>query len=117
VLLIAESKTRSVEPGITVVEISGRLTLGNSLQSLETSVRRLIEEGSRKLIFDLAGLDAVDSAGLGMLIGANGLMEQSGGKVRISGARGSVAKILGVVHLDRLMALDPDCATACGKLA
>ncbi len=115
--MITESKTRSVEPGITVVEISGRLTLGNSLQSLETSVRRLIEDGSRKLIFDLAGLDSVDSAGLGMLIGANGLMEQSGGKVRISGAHGSVAKILGVVHLDRLMALDPDCATACGKLA
>jgi anti-sigma B factor antagonist len=115
--VIAETKTRTVEPGITVVEISGRLTIGNALQSLESSVRRLIEEGSRKLIFDLAGLASIDSAGLGMLVGANGLMEHSGGQVRIAGAQGTVAKSFGVVHLDRVIALDPDCATACGKLA
>jgi anti-anti-sigma factor len=115
--LIAETKTRIVEPGITVVEISGRLTLGNALQSLENSVRRLIEEGSRKLIFDLAGLTSIDSAGLGMLVGTNGIMEQSGGQVRIAGAQGTVAKSFDVVHLDRVIALDPDCDTACGKLS
>jgi anti-anti-sigma factor len=115
--LIAETKTRTVEPGITVVEISGRLVLGNTLQSLESSVRRLIEEGSRKLIFDLAGLTSIDSAGIGMLVGANGLMEQSGGHVRIAGAQGGVAKTLDVVHLDKVIALDPNCDTARGKLA
>ena len=42
--MITESKTRRIEPDITVVEISGRLNLGNSLMSIETSIRRLIDE-------------------------------------------------------------------------
>jgi anti-sigma B factor antagonist len=115
--LITETKTRAVDPDVTVVEISGRLTLGNALQSIESSVRRLIEEGARKLIFDLAGLTSIDSAGIGMLLGTNGFMEQSGGRVRISGAHGSVAKTFEVVHLDRVIGFDPDCDAACGKLA
>ena len=46
---------RVVEPAITVVEISGRLTLGNALTYAETSVKRIIAEGSRKIVIDLAG--------------------------------------------------------------
>ena len=115
--MITETKTRAVDPDVTVVEISGRLTLGNALQSIESSVRRLIEDGARKLIFDLAGLSAIDSAGVGMLLGTNGCMEQSGGRMRIAGAHGSVAKTFEVVHLDRVIAFDPDCAAACATLA
>ena len=111
--MITESKTRRIEPDITVVEIAGRLALGNVLVSLEYSVRRLIEEGARKLIVDLAALDNVDSAGIGVLIACSGLLEQTGGHMRIAGARGSVAKSFEIVHMDRIVALDPDVESAC----
>ena len=39
---------------VTVVEISGRLHLGNSLTYAENAINRLIEEGTRKLVIDLA---------------------------------------------------------------
>jgi len=42
-------KTRVLESGTTVVEISGRLNLGNALSSTEASIKRLISEGSRKV--------------------------------------------------------------------
>jgi anti-sigma B factor antagonist len=107
-----ESKIRRIEPDITVVEISGRLALGNVLVSLEYSVRRLIEEGARKLIVDLTGLDNLDSAGIGVLVACSGLMDHSGGKLRVAGAHGSVARAFEIVHMDRIVTLDPDVETA-----
>jgi anti-sigma B factor antagonist len=115
--MITESKTRRIEPDITVVEISGRLSLGNSLMSIETSIRRLIDEGACKLIIDLTGLDSIDSSGIGVMVSCSGLMEQSGGQMRIAGARGSVAKSFDLVHLDRIAALDPDLESAGRYLA
>jgi len=114
--MTTESKIRRIEPDITVVEISGRLALGNVLVSLEYSVRRLIEEGARKVIIDLTGLDNLDSAGIGVLVACNGLMEQSGGRLRIAGAHGSVAKAFDIIHMDRIAALDPDLQASCRLL-
>lgn len=114
--MTTESKIRRIEPDITVVEISGRLALGNVLVSLEYSVRRLIEEGARKVIVDLSGLDNIDSAGIGVLVACSGLLDQSGGHMRVAGARGSVAKVFEVVHMDRITSLDPDLETSCTYL-
>jgi anti-anti-sigma regulatory factor len=51
------------------------------------------------------------------MVSCNGLMEQSGGQMRIAGARGSVAKSFDLVHLDRIAALDPDVESAGRHLA
>ncbi len=104
--------TRLVEPAITVVEIGGRLHIGNSLTYLETSLKRLVADGSRYLVVDLTGLDFIDSAAIGMLISCGGTMDQAGGKFRIAGAHGAVAKTFEVVHMDRIVALDTDVETS-----
>ena len=66
---------------VTVVEMSGRLDHGNSLSFAETSINRMIDSGTRKLVIDLARLDYIDSSGLGMLIFCGGHMERSGGRM------------------------------------
>lgn len=108
---------RVVEPAITIVEISGRLTLGNALTYAETSVKRLIGDGSRKMVIDLAGLTSIDSAGVGMLISCGGEMEHAGGALRVAGAQGAVAKTFEIVHMDRIVALDADVESACRNLS
>lgn len=110
--MITETKTRTVEPEVTVLEISGRLSLGNSLQSIETSIQRLIAEGVRKLVVDLSGLNYIDSSGIGLLVSCSGDMEQSGGQMRIAGAHGTVARALDVAHVDRITPLDLDVESA-----
>ena len=115
--MITESKTRLVGPDITVVEISGRLSLGNASMSIETSARRLIDEGARKLVLDVTALTSVDSSGIGMLVGLNSHAEQRGGQMRIAGATGPVATSFRVVHLDRIVPLDADVESACRNLA
>jgi anti-anti-sigma factor len=107
---------RVVPPATTVVEISGRLTLGNALTYAETSIKRLIGDGSRKVVIDLAGLTSIDSAGVGMLISCGGEMEQAGGALRVAGAQGAVAKTFEIVHMNRIVALDADVESACRNL-
>ena len=104
--MITETKTRKLENGITVVEISGRLNLGNSLLGIESGIKRLIEAGARKLIVDLSDVNYIDSSGIGMLVACAGQLEQSSGRMRIAGASGAVAKAFEIVHMERITPLD-----------
>jgi anti-sigma B factor antagonist len=110
------SKIRQVEPNVTVVELTGHLNLGNELMRLENAVKRLIDDGARKLVFDVTRLDYIDSAGIGMLVGCNGQMDRAGGKMRVAGAHATVAKAFEVVHMDRITSLDADVDAALKNL-
>jgi anti-sigma B factor antagonist len=115
--MIIGTKTRRVEPDITVVEISGHLNLGNNLAEIERLLKRLIDEGVRKLAVDLANLNFIDSAGIGMLVATNGHMDTAGGKIRLAGAHGPVAKVFDVVHMDRIIPLDGEVSVSLGLLS
>ena len=114
--MITETRVRKEEPDITVVEISGRLNLGNTLVTIESAIRKLIDEGSRKLVVDLADVSYIDSSGIGMLVSCSGHMEHAGGRLRIAGAKGVVEKAFRIVHMDRITGLDADAGTACASL-
>jgi anti-sigma B factor antagonist len=116
-MLITGTKTHRVEPDITVFEISGRLNLGNLLQSVENSLQSLINSGVRKLVVDLTGLTSIDSSGIGMLISCSGQMDQLGGQMRLAGAQSAVASVFEMVHMARILPLDPDLASACGSFS
>lgn len=104
--MIVETDVRTLEGGIALVAIRGRLNLGNLLQNLEYQFERIVEDGARKLVVDLSGLERTDSAGMGVLMQAAGRMEAAGGQMRIAAASGAVAAAFGVVHMERLVPLD-----------
>lgn len=106
--MITETNIYKLDPDITVVQIKGRLHLGNLLASAENSVKKLISDGARKVVVDLAELDYIDSAGIGFLVSCHGTMDSAGGMFRVSGAKGSVAKVFGIGKLDRLLLFDAD---------
>jgi len=110
--MIIESGTRK-SGDVDIVDISGRLNFGNALAEIESSILKLIDEGSRRLVINVPGLTAIDSAGIGMLMGCSGKMEQKHGKLRIAGARGGVARTFEVMHMDTFAALDADVDAAC----
>lgn len=113
---MVESKTRQIGD-ITVVELTGRLHLGNSLGYAENALNRLIDGGTRKLVLDLAGLEYIDSSGLGMVIFCSGRMEQAGGRMRVAAAAPPVAKVFEIAHAERVLQFDPDLETSCRNLA
>ena len=111
------SKVRQADPDLTVVELTGHLNMGNELMTLEAALKRIIDEGARKLVIDCTRLEYIDSAGIGMLVGCNGQIDRAGGKMRVAGAQGAVAKAFEVVHMDRITALDPDVEASCQNLS
>jgi anti-anti-sigma factor len=111
-----ETKTQQAGD-LTVMEISGRLHLGNSLTYTENSINRLIDSGARKLVIDLARLEYIDSSGLGMLVVCSGRMEQSGGRMRVAGAHGLVAQVFEIVHAGLILHFDADLESACRNLS
>ena len=81
--MVIGTKTRYVLPDITVFEISGRLHLGNNLLSIETALRKIVGEGGRKLVIDVAALDYVDSSGIGMMAATLKEVRTHGGDLRL----------------------------------
>ncbi len=110
--MIVQATATQLDPDITVFELSGRLTLGNTLLGIESQLKDLIKGGVRKLILDLKNLTYIDSAGIGVLMICAGEMEAAGGVVRAAGVGGLVAKVFDVVHFDRAVPVDPDVETA-----
>jgi anti-sigma B factor antagonist len=60
---------RHVE-GITILDVKGRITLGEGGVTLRDAVHEAIKTGTKKLIIDLGGVSYMDSSGLGELTGA-----------------------------------------------
>jgi len=109
---MATRAIRNVEPGITILEIAGRLNVGSNLSGTEDEILALIRAGSRKLILDCSKLDYIDSASIGALIGCDKEMKEAGGQVRIAGAKGAVGKTFQLIQMDKIMAVDADVETA-----
>jgi anti-sigma B factor antagonist len=113
--MIVEFTTRQVEPDITLVELSGRLTLGNRLTEVEHAIKDCIEKGARKLALDLANLTFMDSAGIGMVMVCAGRIREVGGRMHIVGAQGHVKKVLELTQLHQVIPMVPDLSSLLAK--
>lgn len=106
------TRTEKMEPGITVVVLTGRMHLGNQLRELEDAIRKMISDGSRKMILDLSGIEMLDSAALGMLLMTTGTMADEGGTALIAGTTARVNEVLRVAQAHRVLSLHADVASA-----
>ena len=114
--MVTETHKYTIDPDIMVVEIKGRLHLGNLLTGVEDMLKKLIRDGSRKMVIDLAGLDYIDSAGIGTLISCHGEMNAAGGQYRVAGSQGRVAKTFALAQVHRLLTFDDDVPASCAAL-
>jgi anti-sigma B factor antagonist len=114
--MLLEISRKTVGTGIELVALEGRLTLGEDVIQLESLLCRLVEDGGRKLVLDMAGLTYVDSAGLGALAKSSATMLQAGGKIRFAATTPRVVSAMKVTRLDRVFPLFPDLPSACKDL-
>ena len=71
------------EDGVVVMELSGRLTIGESVLSLRDSVRGLVDGGSLKFILNLGDVGYIDSSGLGELVSIYTTIKNKEGDVKL----------------------------------
>ena len=54
--------------GVAIMDLDGRIVIGDGAEQLNTAARSLLAEGRKKLLINLAGVGHVDSVGLGSLV-------------------------------------------------
>ncbi|HTX75334.1 MAG TPA: STAS domain-containing protein [Terracidiphilus sp.] len=75
-------RTREVKDA-TILDLTGRLTMGEPCTALRDEVRDVIAQGSRKILFNLADVTYIDSAGLGELTSAYMSVKNRGGELKL----------------------------------
>ena len=115
--MLLDIQKRRIGADILVLELAGRITLGNLSQHVEWAVDGLIHDNEKKVIFDLSKLDRIDSTGIGILVMCSSKLRRSGGELRVAGAQGIVEQALKLTNLDRILALDPTPEAAAEKFA
>jgi anti-sigma B factor antagonist len=94
---------------ITVLTLIGKLALGRESQKIETLVDDFGRRHESKVIFDMVGVDYIDSAGIGMLALAAGKLKDSGGKlVIVAQPEGRTTQLL---KLTQMSAIVPLCSS------
>jgi anti-anti-sigma factor len=110
--MVVQYRMHQVEPDISVMELTGQLTLGNRLMEVEHTIKQCIETGSKKLVLDLSKLTFMDSAGIGMVMLCSGTIQQAGGRMLIVGAEGKVRRVLELTHIHEVIGMHSDLASA-----
>lgn len=103
---------RQLEPDIVVLELAGKITMGNDCRQIEWTADRLLGENKKKLIFDLSRVSHVDSTGIGIIITVAGQMKEAGGGVRVAGANEHVEKLLTMTSVNQIVHLHPTIVAA-----
>lgn len=103
-----------MEPGLVVLEISGRLVMGKEIGRLETVVKEQIEKGQKKFVFDLSSLEYTDSSGIGSLVSCLTAIRKSGGELRMAGVNERIQRLFQITGVNHLMAVYPTVAVAAG---
>ena len=89
------------ENGAWILSLSGRLDAG-SVAELKKATEPFLKEEAPQLIFDLKGLDFIDSTGLGALISLLRKLESKGGSMALRFLSPEVASILEITRLNKL---------------
>src|SRR3979490_3259102 len=69
--------------GVSVVELDGRIVLGEESTSFREKLKSLIAEGKKKIVLNMADIKYIDSAGLGTLVAAHLSAKNQGASVRL----------------------------------
>ena len=110
-----QTTTRHIDD-IAVLEISGRITLGEGNVMLREIVRELIDKGNKKIVLNLGEVQYVDSSGVGELVKTHTTVRNQGGQLRLANLTKRVNDLLQMTRLSAVFDIEPDEATAVASL-
>ena len=84
---------------VTILDIRGRIVLGDEIHLLRDAVHNLIAQGKKKIILNLADVDYIDSSGVGELVGAFTTVRNAGGELKLLNLSQKVHDVLYVTKL------------------
>ncbi len=101
---------------VTVLDISGRITLGEGNVMLREIVRELAEKGHKKIVLNLGEVQYVDSSGLGELVKTHTTVRNQGGHLRLANLNNRISELLQMTRLAAVFDIDRDIDSAIRSL-
>ena len=111
-----KASNRQVD-GITVVDMSGRITLGEGSVILRDSIRDLIGKGQKKILLNLGDVTYIDSSGIGELVSAFTAVRREGGELKLLNLTKKVHDLLQITKLYTVFDIKDDEAAAIKSFA
>src|SRR5438477_313951 len=68
---------------VTILDLAGKVTIGEGSVALRTAIRRLLEEGKKRILLNLAGVGYIDSSGIGELVSSYTAINKEGGQLKL----------------------------------
>jgi anti-sigma B factor antagonist len=84
---------------VTVVDLSGRITLGDGSALLRKTIRGLLADKRTKILLDLADVDYIDSSGIGELVSAFTAVKNQSGEMKLLYLTKKVRDLLQITKL------------------
>jgi len=84
---------------LTVLDLSGRITLGEGDVLLKDKLYSLLNQGRKDVLLNLAKVQYVDSAGLGAIVAAYTTMTRDGGSLKLSNVTKKLQDLLAITKL------------------
>ena len=106
-----KTKTRQVD-GIAVVDLSGRIILGEETKLLRETIQGLLAGGQKEIILNLGEVSFIDSAGIGELVSAFTSVRNRGGELKLLKLTRRVHDVLQITKLYTVFDIRDDEAAA-----
>src|SRR5476651_97977 len=103
--------------GVTVVDMSGRITLGEGSVVLRDSIRDLVAKGQKKILLNLGDVTYIDSSGIGELVSAFTTVRNQGGDLKLLNLTKKVHDLLQITKLYTVFDVKDDEASAVASFA
>ncbi len=110
---MTKANSRQVE-GITVVDLSGRITLGEGSVVLRDTVKELSALGHKNILLNLGDVTSIDSSGIGELVNAFTSVRSAGGELKLFKLNQKVHDLLQITKLHTVFDIQDDESAAIG---
>ena len=84
---------------VTVLDMNGKVTLGEGSVALRTTIRRLLGEGKKNILLNLGQVGYVDSSGIGELVSSFTSVNKEGGKLKLLNLTQKIQDLLAITKL------------------
>ena len=106
-----KASTRQVD-GVTIVDLSGRITLGEGSVILRDTIKDLLGKGQKKILLNLGDVSYIDSSGIGELVSAFTSVRNQGGELKLLHLTKKVHDLLQITKLYTVFDIKDDEAKA-----
>jgi len=102
---------------VSVVDVAGRITLGEGSSSLRDTIRELLTKGNKKVLLNLGEVSYIDSSGIGELVSAFTSVTNGGGQLKLLNLTKKVTDLLQITKLYTVFEIFDNEATAVRSFA